>query len=152
MMRLHARSIVLLVLAMFAVGCGSDTIGTGEDGGDFVGDDPSGSDPGGDPPESGQSACSMFDPSTCENDEACTPTSQSIRVCEPEAVLDVGAACDPASDTRCVGGALCFGAHHNGSFCMEVCDTTAPSCPDGQTCTDWVEIDGESLGYCNSDR
>src|SRR5699024_12023721 len=86
MMRLLARSIVLLVLAMFAVGCGCDTIGTGEDGGDFVGDDPSGSYPGGDPPESGQSAGSMFDPSTCENDEACTPTSQSIRVCEPEAV------------------------------------------------------------------
>lgn len=149
--RAYSLSLIGLALAIHNAACGSEVIATGENGGDLIGDEPSDGTPGEDPPTSGQSDCSMFDPSTCEDGEACTPTAQVTRACAPNALLDVGESCDPSSDILCVGGALCFGAHHNGAVCVEVCDTNAPKCPAGQRCNRWVEIDGESLGYCSSD-
>lgn len=130
-------------------GCGSDPVGKETDGGGFIGDDPSSKDPGSDPPESGQSECSMFDVSSCPEDEACTPTAQGTRRCEESGILPVGDPCDPSSDERCVGGALCFGAHHNGSVCVKVCDLSAPECPEEQQCLEWYDVDGEALGRCN---
>lgn len=142
--------VALWSASVFTFGaCGSDAVGKGGEGGEFLGEDPSSGDPGSDPPRSGESDCSMFDTSTCAADEACTPSAQGTRHCEEGAVIPIGEACDPASLDRCVGGALCFGAHHNGSVCVRVCDTQAPNCTGEQTCVDWWDVDGEALGRCN---
>lgn len=142
----------LIALAMVAAGlagCGSEDVGRGSDGGAFLGEGQDSDAPETDVPVSGQSRCSLFDPESCEDGRACTPTANGVRVCEKDATLEVGAACDPSGDARCVGGSLCFDAGNAGAFCIEVCDTKNPQCVDG-TCNPWFEIDGESVGRCEN--
>jgi len=142
-------AIFLLSCSTAFAACGADVVGEEREGGEFLGEDPSTGDPNGDPPRNDESECSMFDTSSCAEEEACTPTAQGTLHCVEDAVLPIGDPCDPGGSDRCVGGALCFGAHHNGSFCVEVCDVSAADCPEGQECVPWVTVAGEALGRCN---
>lgn len=141
-------SLWLLLSGAGIIACGSDTVGTGEEGGEFEGDDDAGEDPNDDPPESGESSCSLLDADSCPDAEACTPRSDGSRGCEEDAILEIGEVCDPAADARCVGGALCFGAHNNSARCVQLCDPQGDACPEDESCKFWMEVDGETVGYC----
>lgn len=127
--------------------CGADSVGTMREGGEFAGDEESSNDNGTETPVSGESSCSLLDPSTCADGYACTPTSRGVRACVENAVLPMGAACDANDQRRCVAGALCYNARAKGAYCVEVCDPRGPQCASGQ-CNYWFEIDGEAVGWC----
>lgn len=149
--RILCANALLFCAAFLWSACGSDTVGTGEEGGSFEGDDGGGENPGGDPPESGESSCSMFDVTSCEEDEACTPSADGSRACQENAVREVGESCDPSSEERCVGGALCFGAHNNGARCVVLCDPDGDTCPEDEHCQFWMDADGENIGFCDEE-
>lgn len=148
--RIRRAALWIGVSAACAGGCGSDSVGTAKEGGEFEGEENPSQPPDSDPPESGESSCSMFETSSCASGHGCTPTSHGVRICEDHAVLPIGEACDASDQERCVAGSLCLGAHQSGRHCVEVCNMAKPQCSVG-TCKSWFEIDGESVGWCDPD-
>lgn len=118
-------------------GHGAEFQGDGEDEStDNIGDDTRAED-----------ECSLLQADSCGADKACVRSASGNNVCRDHATLAIGAPCFDTGDEICVAGALCFGAHSNGSTCVELCDLDVDACGQG-SCEPWFSASDKEIGRC----
>lgn len=137
---------LLLGGVLLLTACEED-LGKEGDGADFQGESPNDHETGDDSKETGSDACSMLDPASCPEGSACVRSAFGDSACQDHATIPVGESCFDTGDEICVAGALCFGAHANGSLCTALCDMEAPACEVG-TCEPWFMNKNQDIGRC----